>query len=240
MDLVLLRQRKEISVRSYNVCRRVNIRDLNDLNFFFNQNGSFKGIPNCGERSEKELITLIHKYQNRINGQSISGPEIIKIDRISFNENTRILLDIINIKDDAQLINTYLHNDIFDIKSEDNKNDILLKKEVIEYCCRKINSRKHHEYFKDLFLRKNLALSDKHHVLLIRISEILIKSLSKRNENKLRSITQSVNIFMNLWEIQTNYNVVIESFDEKSQFGCFLREYKNIYHMLYELDNSRM
>ena len=61
MDLILLKKRKEISVRSYNVCRRVNIRDLNDLNFFFNQNGSFKGIPNCGERSEKELIALIHK-----------------------------------------------------------------------------------------------------------------------------------------------------------------------------------
>jgi len=58
---------KEISMRSKNSCKRVNLETLEDIVKYYRQHGTFKKIRNCGNNSNDELIELCHKYEKSEN-----------------------------------------------------------------------------------------------------------------------------------------------------------------------------
>lgn len=57
-----LYNRKEISVRVYNICRRSGISSMDDLQIYFDKYKSFINLPNCGIQSNDILIDLCKKY----------------------------------------------------------------------------------------------------------------------------------------------------------------------------------
>lgn len=57
-------KKKEISVRSYNVCYYNKLLTLNDIKEFYNKNKSFEKLKNCGRKTNEELIDICNKYQN--------------------------------------------------------------------------------------------------------------------------------------------------------------------------------
>lgn len=52
----------ELSVRSYNVCSRVNICTIQDLHEYLVNNDDFLRVKNCGAKSNKELLSLYKVY----------------------------------------------------------------------------------------------------------------------------------------------------------------------------------
>lgn len=60
---------EDLSVRSYNVCIQANLKDASAIVLFFLEHGSFCGIRNCGQKSNKELVELSIKYKPIINSE---------------------------------------------------------------------------------------------------------------------------------------------------------------------------
>ncbi|MFV1449150.1 helicase associated domain-containing protein [Maribacter sp. HS] len=55
---------KEISVRSYNVCKYNNLHLISDVIKYYKQNKSFNNLPKCGRKSDSELTEICLKYQD--------------------------------------------------------------------------------------------------------------------------------------------------------------------------------
>ncbi|GAB1450016.1 hypothetical protein MASR2M47_00720 [Draconibacterium sp.] len=55
---------ENLGVRGYNACKSFNLLTLNDLIAFYNANGDFLKVRNCGKKSNEELITICEKYKN--------------------------------------------------------------------------------------------------------------------------------------------------------------------------------
>ena len=55
-------KRKEISVRSYHVCKYNNLNSLRDLKEYFDIHNSFDKLKNCGKKSNEELIRVCNIY----------------------------------------------------------------------------------------------------------------------------------------------------------------------------------
>lgn len=60
-----LLSQKKMSVRSFHVCERAGIHNIKDLLDFYEINGTFQQIRNCGQQSNFELIKLCQKYINQ-------------------------------------------------------------------------------------------------------------------------------------------------------------------------------
>ncbi|MBI9038341.1 MAG: hypothetical protein JEY97_09430 [Bacteroidales bacterium] len=52
----------DISVETYNICKYNNINDLEQIIIHFLENSNFKKLQNCGDISNKELLTICKKY----------------------------------------------------------------------------------------------------------------------------------------------------------------------------------
>jgi len=87
---------KEISVRSYNVCRRNGIDSIVKLQQYYTIYQTFEKLHNCGRRSNEELIEIYFKYQDYIEDID-NTPKIAKnhLEETLFNL-TRIQRDVIN------------------------------------------------------------------------------------------------------------------------------------------------
>lgn len=55
-------KKKEISVRSYNVCKYNELHSVSDLKKYYYKNKSFEKLRNCGRKSNEELIEICNKY----------------------------------------------------------------------------------------------------------------------------------------------------------------------------------
>jgi hypothetical protein len=53
---------EDITIRSFNVCKDNNLKDLNAILKYYNKFRTFENIRNCGSKSNKELIELCQKY----------------------------------------------------------------------------------------------------------------------------------------------------------------------------------
>lgn len=53
---------KEISVRSYHVCKYNELNSISDLKKYYYENKSFEKLRNCGGKSNEELIEICNKY----------------------------------------------------------------------------------------------------------------------------------------------------------------------------------
>lgn len=87
---------KEISVRSYHVCKYNNITSLRDIRNYYLEHKSFYQLRNCGTKSNEELIKICNKYST----EYIYGREIEANKENSFktiiSELTRVQRDVIN------------------------------------------------------------------------------------------------------------------------------------------------
>jgi len=54
---------ENLGVRGYNACNFFNLLTLKDLIEFYNTNGDFLKVRNCGKKSNEELITICKKYE---------------------------------------------------------------------------------------------------------------------------------------------------------------------------------
>lgn len=66
MTLGELRNRENLSVRSFNICRYNKLKTLSDILAYYNKHKSFENLRNCGRRSNEELISLCKKHQSTI------------------------------------------------------------------------------------------------------------------------------------------------------------------------------
>jgi len=62
LSITELAVKHQLSVRSTNVCKSGNLRNLTDIISFFVDKHGFKTLPNCGEKSNKELCLLCNTY----------------------------------------------------------------------------------------------------------------------------------------------------------------------------------
>lgn len=92
-------KRKEISVRSYHVCKSNDLNSVLDLNKYYNKNKSFEKLRNCGRKSNEELIDMCNKYQE----------EYIEKREIEFkNENPlkNIILNLTRVQ--REVVNSFI------------------------------------------------------------------------------------------------------------------------------------
>ena len=64
MTLDELYYKEDLSVRSFNFCRKYELLDLASIQAFYQKNKTFLNIQNCGAKSNKELIAICDKYSN--------------------------------------------------------------------------------------------------------------------------------------------------------------------------------
>lgn len=80
LDLVFLSSRKILSARSLNNCKTAGLHTLGDLISYYNKNKGFLSIPNCGEKSQNEILNFILSFSQRrkeIQEYFLNIPEII-------------------------------------------------------------------------------------------------------------------------------------------------------------------
>lgn len=90
---------KEISVRSYNVCRRNGIDSIVKLQQYYTIYQTFEKLHNCGRRSNEELIEIYFKYQDYIE-------DVDNIPKINKNYLEETLLNLTRIQRDV--INSFI------------------------------------------------------------------------------------------------------------------------------------
>ena len=102
LSIETMLNRKQISVRSANICKSVKISNLEELISFYLIEQSFAKIRNCGQQSNDELCGLCRLYINN----SIIETEIIQTEK-----NTR---DIKNELSESKIgiLETYFNNQI--------------------------------------------------------------------------------------------------------------------------------
>lgn len=78
-----------LSVRTFNVCKYSDLLVLKDIYAFYQKNGSFKKIRNCGQKSDDELIELCKEY-------GFGTEKGLKFETLRRENNTQIqqLLDL--------------------------------------------------------------------------------------------------------------------------------------------------
>lgn len=84
MTLKELCTKENLSVRTYNVCRRANLMCLDDILIFYTINRTFKIIYNCGIKTESELINICNKYIIDIDNFKLVNPQFQEIEK-AFN-----------------------------------------------------------------------------------------------------------------------------------------------------------
>jgi hypothetical protein len=126
MTLKELRDKENLSGRTYNICRYSNLLSLNDILLFFHNNKTFKKIRNCGVKSEKELLTICSKYQILIddlpsnNSKSIEMEQSFSVllnNETSYNvflKDVKYLYDNLKIKS-KNIISSIINSDIFNV-----------------------------------------------------------------------------------------------------------------------------
>ena len=62
---------ENLGIRGYNACKYFNLLTLKDLIDFYNANGNFLKVRNCGKKSNKELITICEKCHKIIHKNKI-------------------------------------------------------------------------------------------------------------------------------------------------------------------------
>lgn len=66
---------ENLSVQSYNICKKNNLTDISAIINFYLDNGSFLHLRNCGQVSNIELVNICHKYKNLTTKIIESNPE---------------------------------------------------------------------------------------------------------------------------------------------------------------------
>lgn len=64
MTIEKIYNKKEISVRSFNVCRYNKLITVTDLIDYYNHNNSFENLKGCGPRCQMELSGVHENYRN--------------------------------------------------------------------------------------------------------------------------------------------------------------------------------
>jgi hypothetical protein len=66
MTIEELHRKREISVRSYHVCKENNLNSIKELKEYYYKHKSFDKFQKCGRKSNEELIEICNKYQVKL------------------------------------------------------------------------------------------------------------------------------------------------------------------------------
>ncbi|AXE17953.1 hypothetical protein DR864_09505 [Runella rosea] len=114
---------ENISIRSFTVCKNNGLKDLKSILNYYKKNKTFINLRNCGNKSNKELITLCIKYienENAINilpikenifTETISIEEIIDYENISIRSYNVCKSN--SLRDLKSLLEYYQNNKTF-------------------------------------------------------------------------------------------------------------------------------
>src|SRR5690554_6916553 len=88
--------RNEISVRAYNVCRDNKLFTLSDLKNYFHANKSFKGLRNCGTKTNRDLIEICTKNNVDTDHKKEDNNQKEKPFENTVSELSRVQREVIN------------------------------------------------------------------------------------------------------------------------------------------------
>lgn len=88
--------RNEISVRTYNVCRDNKLFTLSDLKNYFHANKSFKGLRNCGTKTNRDLIEICTKNNVNTDHKKEDNNQKEKPFENTVSELSRVQREVIN------------------------------------------------------------------------------------------------------------------------------------------------
>jgi succinate dehydrogenase flavin-adding protein (antitoxin of CptAB toxin-antitoxin module) len=140
MDIQLddLKELHDFSVRSYNICKSNGLSTLKKILEYQRDNISFKNLKYCGEKSEKELLTICHYH--RENGDIIIAPTEKKYDFEYVNNTEMNALLLAFIKNEGNKLKTRTKNTIDNLLEihEDNVYRLLNYLASIQFKCSRI------------------------------------------------------------------------------------------------------
>jgi len=89
-------KKREISVRSYHVCKYNDLHSILDLKKYYHKNKSFEKLHNCGRKSNKELIDICNEYQGKyIENEEVEAINEDPLESVVINL-TRVQREVIN------------------------------------------------------------------------------------------------------------------------------------------------
>ncbi len=96
ISLLEIFRKREISIRSYNVCKENNINSIRDLKQYYFKHKHFLKFKNCGKKSNIELKEICNKYQEEYVYDR--EPEISKVNSLKkiIPDLTRVQREVIN------------------------------------------------------------------------------------------------------------------------------------------------
>ena len=98
----------EISVRSFNVCSRVNILTILDLHNYLEKHGDFLKVKNCGTKSNKELLVLYKEYFHVDSTRGLNVSSQTQIAKpLDFNESIEITYAKLSVRAQNAIISYF-------------------------------------------------------------------------------------------------------------------------------------
>ncbi len=87
-----LSEREKLNIRAHNSCKYFNLNTLKDLIHFYDENGNFLKVRNCGRKSNDELISICKKYKqldlqasdNKFGLSKYTINEVVVINKLKF------------------------------------------------------------------------------------------------------------------------------------------------------------
>ena len=96
MTIDKIYKNREISVRSYHVCKYNELNSIHDLKMYYYENKSFEKLRNCGKKSNEELIEICNNYpDDYIESKEIEVREENPLESIISNF-TRVQREVVN------------------------------------------------------------------------------------------------------------------------------------------------
>ncbi|MGP5068223.1 sigma factor-like helix-turn-helix DNA-binding protein [Psychrobacter faecalis] len=108
-----LYKRNKISVRAYNVCISNDLTTIGKVYDYLNKNGSFYSLPNCGSKTNDEILSLVRLKESNIfqNSGIFNHDEKTNYEKYSYiSDYKETMLEIVNSLSisDRRLINEFI------------------------------------------------------------------------------------------------------------------------------------
>jgi len=203
---------KDLSVRSYRVCKDNCLTDLSLIVNYYNQNNTFKNLKKCGNKSNQELVTLClnHINKNRSTISIVNPSERNKLNEILLSHFSKLSnrsknslrfylrgnLDIENVLNKIILNSSFNTSNLKNIGfiSISEINEFIIKIKIIsENITNELDSKN----ISDNNLRKKINIQDQISKL-TRIQREIINSFIEINFNNLTNRSKNaLNTFLN-------------------------------------------
>jgi hypothetical protein len=105
MSIYELKIVEKLTVRSINVCEYNSLATINDIVKFYNENGTFLKLRNCGQKTNEELIHIAEKYN-----------KYVPLDNAVINDKIQVVDELDLIFDNLTTKQKIILNNLFNAK----------------------------------------------------------------------------------------------------------------------------